>query len=247
MNQMKSIQEIMAERQKTQEEHEAKVAKFKAENPEPQPTKCSHGNIIQEPYIATYSGEWKWEWKAVVCEICHSEALESSRKDQVDNTLRIPKRYASTPLESRNFDMFNTKHGIVFSGSVGTGKTYEAVTLAKHLYVKQGLIGVFTTGTDMAMKLKSAVGDGNYEETVRSYRERDLLFIDDLGVESATEFMKESLYNILNHRYNEMLPVLFTTNLNAKEFAEVYGQRLLSRLVEMAEFVKLNGEDRRLK
>lgn len=243
---MKSIQEIMAERQKTAEEHEAKVAEFKAQNPEPEPKKCSHGNIIQKPYIVTYSGEWKWEWQGEVCEICHSNALEATRKDQVDSILKIPKRYASTPLESRNFDMFNTKGGLVFSGSVGTGKTYEAITLAKHLYVKQGITGVFTTGTDMAMKLKSAVGDGTYEETVRNYRERDLLFIDDLGVESATEFMKESLYNILNHRYNNMLPVLFTTNLSAKEFADTYGQRLLSRLVEMAEFVKLNGEDKRL-
>jgi len=244
---MKSIQEILAERQKIQEEHEAKIAEFKEKNLEPKPSRCSHGNIVQEPYITTYSDEWKWEWKTVTCEICRSESLEATRKQQVDTILKIPKRYVSTPLESSNFDMFNAKCGVVFSGGVGTGKTYEAVTLAKHLYIKQGLVGTFTTGTDMAMKLRSAVGNGDYESTVRSLRERELLFIDDLGVESATEFMKESLYNILNHRYNEMLPILFTTNLNAKEFADTYGQRLLSRLVEMAEFIKLEGKDKRVK
>lgn len=244
---MRSMQEILAERQKTAEEHERKVAEFKAQNPEPEPKKCSHGNIIQKPVITTFSGIWKWDWQGEVCNVCLSDAQEATRKQSVDTVLKIPQRYASTPLKSPNFDKFLAKQGIVFSGSVGTGKTYEAVTLAKQLYIERGITGVFMTGTDIAMRLKSAVGNGDYEDTVRSLRERELLFIDDLGVESATEFMLESLYNILNYRYNEMLPILFTTNLNAKEFADTYGQRLLSRIVEMSEFIKLEGEDKRLK
>lgn len=244
---MKSIQEIMAERQEQQEIRDKKLAEWEAKNPRPELGTCEHGNVIYDYAVSVIGDVFEWMKVEKQCDLCHSKALEASRISQVDTTLKIPKRYASTPLKTPNFDMFKSKGGLVFSGSVGTGKTYEAVTLVKQIYIELGLRGEFTTGTDMAMKLKSAVGDGTYEETVRRFRERDVLFIDDLGVESATEFMKESLYNILNHRYNEMLPIVFTTNLSAKEFADVYGQRLLSRLVEMAEFVKLTGEDKRLK
>ena len=50
------------------------------------------------------------------------------------------------------------------------------------------------------------------EEVVGVYKTVDLLTIDDLGKEQATEWSVSVLYNIINERYEAMLPTIITTN-----------------------------------
>ena len=87
------------------------------------------------------------------------------------------------------------------------------------------------------MKLKE-------EEKIMDFK--GLLFIDDIGAEKMTEWVAETFYLILNYRYNEMLPTIFTSNLSPSELAERIGDRIVSRIIGSSDVIKLDGEDRRL-
>lgn len=171
--------------------------------------------------------------------------MRELEKQRINTKLKIPRRYADASGDSKYYEEYTRKKGVVFSGSVGTGKTHEAVSLLKTIYQKEEQRGLFTTATELAMRLREGVGQGNLAGVIDEINSVEVLLIDDLGVESATDFFLEYIYVIINYRYNQMLPLLLTTNLTAPEFGEVYGQRILSRLTEMSEFIKLSGSDKR--
>ena len=47
---------------------------------------------------------------------------------------------------------------------------------------------------------------------METFRECPLLILDDLGAEKDTEWVREQLYRVVNHRYFEKLPMVITTN-----------------------------------
>ena len=50
-----------------------------------------------------------------------------------------------------------------------------------------------------------------YDLRFEQIRQTPLLILDDLGTESATPWAKEKLFQLLNHRYNALLPTVITT------------------------------------
>lgn len=72
------------------------------------------------------------------------------------------------------------------------------------------------------------------------------MFIDDLGTEQETDYNTESISSLVDARYRVGLPTWFTTNLTIAEIGSRYGDRTLSRLAEMCEFITIGGEDRRM-
>ena len=73
----------------------------------------------------------------------------------------------------------------------------------------------------------------------------ELLFIDDLGAAKATEFVEEATYRLINTRYNDMRPSIFTSNLALSELKDAIGDRIASRLAETCTRIVLDGPDRR--
>ena len=67
-----------------------------------------------------------------------------------------------------------------------------------------------------------------------------------MGVEKKTEWVNEKLYQIINHRYNEMKPTVVTSNLSVESIEDLLGQRLVSRLLGSCEVMTIKGKDRRL-
>src|SRR3990172_5067414 len=61
-------------------------------------------------------------------------------------------------------------------------------------------------------------------------RAAHVLVLDDLGVQSATLWAEEKLFQLINHRYNGQLPTVFTTNLDLSAF----DSRIQSRLTDAA-------------
>lgn len=72
------------------------------------------------------------------------------------------------------------------------------------------------------------------------------IVLDDLGVEKPTDWVLETLYVIINERYERNKHVIITSNKNLREIAETVGDRIASRLAEMTLQVKLLNDDRRL-
>ena len=75
-----------------------------------------------------------------------------------------------------------------------------------------------------------------------------MLILDDLGAEKVTEYVRQSLYTLINKRYLDNLPTFFTSNLSLDEIAARLDDRISSRIFEMCGApIDLGNEDLRLK
>lgn len=73
----------------------------------------------------------------------------------------------------------------------------------------------------------------------------ELLVIDDIGVESVSEWLAEQMFLVINQRYENRLPVIVTSNQSLEDLARTHRQQICSRLQEMCRVVQFNGADRR--
>ena len=72
-----------------------------------------------------------------------------------------------------------------------------------------------------------------------------MLFVDDLAAAKLTEWTEEVTYRLVNYRYEQCLPGIFTSNVPPAQLRDALGERIASRLVEMCERIVLKGDDRR--
>jgi DNA replication protein DnaC len=138
-----------------------------------------------------------------------------------------------------------TGPSLLLCGRVGRGKTHQAWGAVRALAVTGLRIGwVVVTAADLYALLRPRAGVDS--ETVFQHHARArLLVLDDVGASKSTEWTEEINYRLVNHRYENELPTLFTSNLPPKELPAMLGDRVASRLIEMTSPVVLRGEDRR--
>ena len=79
-----------------------------------------------------------------------------------------------------------------------------------------------------------------------------MLVLDELGATVPTDWVRDTMYQIINRRYNDNKLTIFTTNYLDKPRSEKeqvledrIGVRLRSRLYEMCKIVVMDGEDYR--
>lgn len=135
--------------------------------------------------------------------------------------------------------------GLLFFGSVGTGKTYISACIANAL-IDKGYPCLVTNFARLVNTLSGKFeGKQEYIDSLSNYT---LLVIDDLNAERNTEYMNEIVWNIIDARYRSGKPLIVTTNLTAQELnspAEIGKQRVYSRLMEMCIPLEVSGKDRR--
>lgn len=112
---------------------------------------------------------------------------------------------------------------LVLVGESGTGKTHLAAAVANARF-EAGDAVLFTVVPDLLDHLRASYnwrrrqGDDDdddsigYDALLRRCRDADLLVLDDLGAESATDWAREKLFQIVNHRVVARLPTVITTN-----------------------------------
>ncbi|MEN6305109.1 MAG: ATP-binding protein [Armatimonadia bacterium] len=88
---------------------------------------------------------------------------------------------------------------------------------------------------DLLVMLRSTFNKaGEFDERFRWLREVDLLVIDDLGTESQSPWGVEKLYQIVNFRYTQRLPLVVTSNVPLAQAGNRIEPRIVSRLMEGA-------------
>lgn len=141
----------------------------------------------------------------------------------------------------------NENLGVFLLGPVGCGKTHLAIGLGK-LACALGYAVHFVSVPAWFQALRES-----YTNT-RQPRERtlmqplqaaDLLILDDLGAERSSDWVRERLYLIVNHRDVTGLPTIVTTNESLDDLEQALGPRTLSRLRGNALVFKLDGTDYR--
>lgn len=78
-------------------------------------------------------------------------------------------------------------------------------------------------------------------------KHRGVVVLDDLGREKVSDWTGETVYGIVNHRYEAMLPTIVTTNLSGAELAASPYWPAISRLAEDGALVRIEAPDHRLR
>lgn len=143
--------------------------------------------------------------------------------------------------------MQGSNTGLLLYGPVGTGKTFLSACVANHV-LAQGYSAEMTNFSRVVNDIQSS-WEGKQEYIDRLVR-KDLLIIDDLGIERESEFMQEQVYNIVDARYKSGKPLIVTTNISLEEIKNPKNEqrmRIYDRILEMCHPIKVDGASRRRK
>jgi DNA replication protein DnaC len=147
----------------------------------------------------------------------------------------------------------DVEKGLLFTGPVGAGKTHLAAAIANKLMSDLYDV-IFGNVTDIVTLIKSTYrSDSEYTEAemIKTFtNDVDIFIIDDFGKENPTEHTTTLIYQIINRLYENEKPIIVTTNFSSAQLRQKLGEKgeaIVSRLAEMCEFVKVSGDDWRLK
>jgi len=133
---------------------------------------------------------------------------------------------------------------LLITGKYGCGKTHLAAAIANQA-VSLGVPTLFLTAPDLLDWLRFAYADPEitYETRFEEIRNIRLLVLDDFGTENATPWSQEKLFQILNYRYINRLPLVITSN----QAVESIEPRIQSRLQDptLVQRIFMNAPDYR--
>jgi DNA replication protein DnaC len=148
---------------------------------------------------------------------------------------------------NQNMNSKSTPHhrSLLLLGPTGVGKTHQAYGALRYLSAADTHTAwTATSAADMYASLRPRAGVDS-ETEFRKYAHTQLLMIDDLGAAKPSEWIEEINFRLINHRYENRLPTIITSNVLPKELTERVGERVASRLVGMSDRIVIRGEDRR--
>lgn len=124
---------------------------------------------------------------------------------------------------------------LVFCGKPGTGKTHLAYAIVTALRAKY-MTAVVRSAADMTAEIKEAYKSETTDVTPTTVTERyslfDLLVIDEVGVQVSSEAEKRIFFDVINKRYENMLPTILISNLEMTELTKFVGERVMDRMNE---------------
>ncbi len=218
----------------------------------------------------------------IPCPSCRDAQLARRRLEKSG----LPRRYedrgfhefsAIHPLQQRaleralefveGFD--SARRGLLFVGPCGVGKTHLAAAILKALVQERALPCRFVDETELLRRLQYSYDRGSPEterEVLQPLMQAPLVVWDDLGTGRPTDWVRETIHTVINHRYTQDRLTVFTTNLPLEKPAraavradgispgsvpardwlgERLGERLFSRIMEMCAVVEIRGPDHR--
>lgn len=127
----------------------------------------------------------------------------------------------------------NPRGWLVMMGPYGTGKTHLAYAIAGELL--RHMVPVYAASVpEMLGMIRSGFRDAQgmtAEERLSSLRTVEVLVLDDWGTEKASDWVTETMFTVLNSRYNEQKATVLTTNLKPGELVKK-DPRLASRIFD---------------
>ena len=131
---------------------------------------------------------------------------------------------------------------LVLTGRHGVGKTHLAAAIANRL-IDRGEPALFLSVADLLDELRASYDEDaevGYERLLAQLRDAPVLVLDDLDGYSETAWAREKFIQVVTHRFNSMLPTVFT---GVRTLADI-DPRLASRLTDpaIAQLVELGSD-----
>lgn len=196
-------------------------------------------------------------------------------KQRLFKGAHIPDRYAKCLLQS--YQVRNTSQaeafryacelvdqypavdrGLLFMGPVGVGKTHLAVGILRNI-IANGFPGLFYEFGSLLKQIQNSynpISQTSEMSVLAPVYQAEVLVLDELGASVPTDWVRDTMYQIINNRYNQRKLTIFTTNfldqvpaaeegssVKRKTLDERIGVPLRSRLYEMCRTVEITGED----
>jgi DNA replication protein DnaC len=217
-----------------------------------------------------------------------SRACECQQMEREQNRLaaaRIPQRYRDCTLDdyeiyhesdrslsralqtARKFveayPVDTAGKGMLFTGSIGVGKTHLAVGVLRRLVQERGVKGLFCDYRELLKNIQNSYNpqvNTTELELLKPVFAAEVLVLDDLGAQKPNEWVWDTVALILNTRYNDKQTTIITTNYpdqaagsgaksdveraaREQTLGDRIGDRMRSRLAEMCVKVEVTGED----
>jgi DNA replication protein DnaC len=183
---------------------------------------------------------------------------EDARKKLLE-AARIPRRYERCSLSNyqpatnngSQLRAFNyafrlvreypsADRGLLFMGTCGVGKTHLSVAILRELIERKGVPCLFYEFGSLLKEIQNSynpVSQTSELTVLSSVIEAEVLVLDELGATKPTDWVRDTMMQVINARYNNNKLTIFTTNYTdtrrapAEETLEDrIGVRLRSRL-----------------
>lgn len=194
--------------------------------------------------------------------------MEAARQAKIFQNAGVPSRYAEYTLPGferlsandpgkreaiaalRSFEQHGyviageeQRSGIVLWGEPGVGKTGSMAPLFTRL-VREGHSGLWLQYNQFMADMRK-FDDGQVDARMAACQSVEYLFVDDLGdvtaSKAATDYTKDVLFRVIDHRTSRGMPIFATTNLTPQQMAEQFSARIARRMLSACAVIRMGG------
>lgn len=119
-------------------------------------------------------------------------------------------------------------------GNLGTGKTHLATAIVQAVIRQHAATAIVTTASEIARAVKATFAKSSKtseRDVLDELAGVDLLVIDEVGVQVSTgDFGPGLLHEVIDRRYQQVLPTILVSNMTVDELPRFIGDRALDRL-----------------
>jgi len=152
-------------------------------------------------------------------------------------------------------DEFFHEPSLLFTGGAGRGKTHLAVAVLKSL-LQKGIPCLFVDFHELLSEIRNSydpLAQTSEFQILKPILSVDVLLLDVLGSQRMSEWVQDTVFNIINLRYSQKKVLVATTNLQMEPSKDTrfetlqdrLGYPVVSRLYEMCTTIEITGGDYR--